>query len=200
MLQIKQLSFDFSDKRLFDNLNFSLPQGALLHLQGANGAGKTTLLKLISGLISPLSGDICFDGQSIHQDLSAFQRNMCFVGHKMGVSPALTLRQNCQFDLQFGRRQVQWSAWLSQLALTEMEHIPCGLMSAGQKRRVALMRLLLTDARIWILDEPFVALDQVAIEFLKQHILNHLVGGGMVLLTSHQAIPFDAGCYLEFRI
>ena len=95
MLDVNNLNFDYQDQPLLNKVAFHLPAGGLLRLRGANGAGKTTLLKLIAGLYRPAQGEILWSGQNIHSDLAAFQRQLCFIGHKTGINPGLTLRENC---------------------------------------------------------------------------------------------------------
>lgn len=197
MLQINNLSFDYADAPLLDQLTFTVPSGHLLHLQGENGSGKTTLLKLLSGLLSPSEGTIYFQGEPVESSLKIYQKQLCYIGHKTGISPALTPRQNVLFDTHHGRRLVNLESSFHALSLHGLEDVPCFQLSAGQRRRVALLRLLMTTAQLWLLDEPFVALDTRAIDFLKERLEEHLVKGGAVVLTSHQSLPFKRGTYLE---
>ena len=159
MLDVIDLDFDYQEQPLLKKVSFHLPQGGLMHLRGANGAGKTTLLKLIAGLYHPSQGQIQFVGQPIAENLEAYHRQLCFVGHKTGVNPYLSIRENCFFDTHYG----SYNKDVSDLAeLFKLEHhldTPCGLLSAGQRRQVGLLRLWMSDARLWLLDEPLVALD-----------------------------------------
>lgn len=198
MLQVNNLSFDYVDNPVLKNIDFELPAGKLMHLQGENGSGKSTLLKIIAGLISPTEGDIRYNDEPIEFIKSNYQRNLCYVGHKLGISPVLSAQENCHFDLQHGRRVIDWVRSVEQLSLTGLDQVPCGLLSAGQRRRVALLRLQMSNAKIWLLDEPFVSLDNQTILFLTEQLLNHLSHGGAVILTSHQSIPFPPDLYLEY--
>lgn len=200
MLQVNHLSFEYADTPLLERLSFAVPEGKLLHLQGENGSGKTTLLKLIAGLITPSEGEICFKGEPIERDLKGYQRQLCYIGHKLGISPALSPRQNVLFDTHHGRRIIDFEQSMHALSLNDLEDVPCAQLSAGQRRRVALLRLLMTTAQLWLLDEPFVALDTRAIDFLKDKLLAHLAHGGSVVLTSHQALPFNHLAYLELSL
>ncbi len=201
MLEVTNLHFDYHDQPLLSEVSFSLPAGGLLHLRGANGAGKTTLLKLMAGLYRPLEGDVRFSGLSIYANLAAYQRQICFVGHKTGINPNLTLRENCFFDLQCSEA---YSEVIDELAVVfKLEHyldFPCGLLSAGQKRQVGLLRLWMSQAKLWLLDEPLVALDDMALELVMQKIAKHRKQGGLVLLTSHQQLPLDCADYKEYRL
>lgn len=197
MLHVNNLSFDYADSPLLEGLNFAVPAGELLHLQGENGSGKTTLLKLLSGLLSPSAGEIYFKGEPIERSLKTYQRQLCYIGHKMGISPALTARQNVLFDTHHGRRLMDFEQSIKALSLQGLDNVPCFQLSAGQRRRVALLRLLMTTAQLWLLDEPFVALDTRAINFLKERLVEHMGQGGAVVLTSHQPLPFKRDTYLE---
>ncbi len=195
MLQVTNLSFDYSQFPVLNRVNFCVPSGKLLHLRGENGSGKTSLLKLISGLLRPSKGEICFQGNPIEKNKASYQQNMCYIGHKPGISLALTPRENCYFDMRRSdSRSVDWAS----LSLTGLEDVPCRWLSEGQRRRVALLRLFLSDAQLWLLDEPFVSLDVRITALLTQHILDHLNRGGAVIMTSHQPILLNSEAYLEY--
>lgn len=200
LLQVTDLCFEYDNRPLLENIRFELLAGKLLHLQGENGSGKTTLMKLVAGLLNPTEGQIHFMGKAIHQDISIYQQQLCYIGHKPGISPALTLRENIQFDLHYGKKTIDLELSLERLSLKGLEDLPVVQLSAGQRRRIALLRLLMTNAKLWLLDEPFVALDARSIIFLKKTIEWHLEEGGSVLLTSHQALPFNQHIYQELSI
>lgn len=197
ILQLVQLTFDYQEAPLLKDVSFELGGGDLLHLQGANGAGKTTLLKVLAGLYEPSSGEINYQGVPITEQLTTYQQDLCFVGHKIGISPYLTLEENCKFDIHYSQQKD-----LRELAalfhLQRYLTTPCGLLSAGQRRQVGLLRLWLTKAKIWLLDEPFVALDRAALIILMDKIQQHRETGGLVLLTSHQEIPLEVSSYKEY--
>ncbi|MFT4059989.1 MAG: cytochrome c biogenesis heme-transporting ATPase CcmA [Legionella sp.] len=196
MLNVFNLSFDYQEQPLLKEVTFHLPVGGLLHLRGANGAGKTTLLKLIAGLYRPIHGEIRFLGREIHSNLREYQQQLCFVGHKTGINLSLTVRENCFFDLHYHKQSLKELA--SIFKLERYLDLSCALLSAGQKRQVGLLRLWMSQAKLWLLDEPLVALDAKALELLMAKIADHRAQGGAVVLTSHQTLPLDASEYQEY--
>ncbi|MCH9689955.1 MAG: heme ABC exporter ATP-binding protein CcmA [Gammaproteobacteria bacterium] len=189
MLRVTDLIFDYSDKLLLHDVHFSVNQGEVLHVKGKNGSGKTTLLKLLAGLLHPISGDIFYEGA------------LCYVGHQHGVNARLTPYEHVRFDLGVTDKHVL-DETLTRLNLNAVRDMPCGLLSAGQKRRVGLLRLLIMDAKLWLLDEPLVGLDAASMYLLGSLIVLHLKQAGSVILTSHQALPFDldAGVLQELNL
>lgn len=200
MLEVANLSFDYPDRPLLQGIQFTANAGCLLHLRGSNGAGKTTLLKLLAGMLHPIEGCINYQGSSIHNDLPGFQQQLCYVGHKTGVSQLLTVRENCRFELQNSRSVLSFDVLIKTFALEGLEDTACGLLSVGQRRRVGLLRLLMSDASLWLLDEPFVALDNEAVALLLVTLERHLLGGGVVVLTSHQQVAISKGKYQEYHL
>ncbi|TAL63774.1 MAG: heme ABC exporter ATP-binding protein CcmA [Legionella sp.] len=198
MLDVIDLSFDYQDQPVLAHISFQLPAQCIMHLKGANGAGKTTLLKLLCGLHKPQQGEIRLHGENIENDLPTYQQQLCFVGHKPGINPQLTLKENCLFDLHYGRLDKNFIELASIFNLDNHLEQPCGCLSAGQRRQVSLLRLWMTDAKIWLLDEPLVALDESAQVILINHLKQHVAKGGSVLLTSHQNLPLQADDYQEF--
>jgi heme exporter protein A len=196
-LQLFELAFDYQELPLLHNISFQLDAGDLLHVQGANGVGKTTLLKLLAGLYHPSTGDIKYQGHSIHTNLAHYQRHLCFVGHKTGISPYLTIRENCCFDVHY-HQQSDLIELISIFKLEQFINSPCGVLSSGQKRQVGLLRLWLSNVSIWLLDEPFVALDEQSLKILMDKIKNHRERGGIVILTSHQKIPLEKATYKDY--
>lgn len=181
MLDVRDLQFDYGDKPLLQNVNFELEAGAVLHLKGANGAGKTTLLKLLAGLLYPTEGEIQYKNK----------KSICYMGHKAGVNTHLTPREHTRFDLESKLSDALIDDMLVRLRLHDLQDTPCGLLSAGQRHRVGLLRLLSADALLWLLDEPLVALDQASMNILGDILLAHVDAGGAVVFTSHQPLPFD---------
>lgn len=196
MLELSDLCFEYSDKLLWRGLNLSLSAGDLLHLKGANGAGKTTLLKVIGGLYRPSQGKILFDGRLIDDDLQAYHSQLCFVGHRSGLNPYLTARENCTFDLHYQ----ELDGLSSIFNLEAVWDSPCALLSAGQKRQVSLLRLWTTRARLWLLDEPLVALDERALGVFTNRLNAHRAEGGIIVLTSHQSLPDTIGRYEVYQL
>lgn len=200
MLDVRQLDFDYPEQSVLRGVNFSVPSGSLLHVQGANGAGKTTLLSLLAGLFPPTQGSIQYQGIFIHQNRSAYQRALCYVGNRPGISQVLTVRENCQFDLHQGRRPIAFDELIRAFSLEGLEDQRCGLLSLGQRKRVSLMRLLISDASLWLLDEPLNALDNQGVMMLMTLLTNHMTHGGIVVLTSHQRLPFCSEQYQDYLL
>lgn len=198
MLDLIDLHFDYPDRHVLKGVSLSVNAGQLMHLRGNNGAGKTTLLKLLAGIIQPTKGDIYYEGGSIHKDITTYQNMLCYIGHKTGVSQVLTIRENCHFDLLYGRNGLSYNELIRAFALEGLDDVICGMLSAGQRRRVGLLRLLMSDARIWLLDEPLVALDQQTISILMSFVQQHLAKGGLIILTSHQTLPLKKENYQEY--
>lgn len=203
MLEVTNLDFDYQNQPLLNNVTFRVSAGGLVHLRGTNGAGKTTLLKLIAGLYQPVQGNIRFLEKNIKEDLPAYQRQLCFVGHKAGINPHLSLRENCLYDLHYSSLSHP-KAEVDELAcIFKLERhldIPCGLLSAGQRRQAGLLRLWMTQAKLWLLDEPLVALDEGAVKRIMDKIESHRNQGGAVLLTSHQPLPLNGSLCEEYSL
>ncbi|MFA6302997.1 MAG: cytochrome c biogenesis heme-transporting ATPase CcmA [Legionella sp.] len=198
MLELIDLTFDYQEEPLLNKIGLQVSAGDLVHLRGANGSGKTTLLKLIAGLYQPHEGEIRFLGQTINKNLAVYQRQLCFVGHKTGINPYLTLLENCRFDTHYDNRDLQQLAAV--FDLQKYSHKMTGLLSAGQRRQVGLLRLWMTKAVLWLLDEPLVALDEKAIVVLMNRIKEHRQQGGAVILSSHQSLPLPSNEYQEYLL
>jgi heme exporter protein A len=183
MLDVHGLHFDYGDKPLLQDVSFVLEAGAVLHIKGANGAGKTTLLKLLAGLLHPTEGEINYNDKN--------KKKICYVGHKAGVNTHLTPREHVRLDLAPNLLDESIDDALVSLRLHDLQNTPCGLLSAGQRHRVGLLQLLSSDALLWLLDEPLVALDQESMKVLGDILLAHVSAGGAVVFTSHQPLPFD---------
>jgi len=201
---VEELGFEYPDivldhapAPLLQNINFNLSAGELLHLRGSNGSGKTTLLKLLAGIMSPMTGLIRYDGVNIAHQLVSYQAQLCYVGHKTGMSSALTVIENCQLDLKYNHHDDR-DALLDRFSLLDMKDKPYYLLSAGQRRRVGLLRLLLSKTQLWLLDEPLVALDQSMLGVFMDCMQEHRQQGGMVILTSHQRLPLASEDYQEY--
>ena len=197
MLQLINVTFNYIEKLLINDLSLTIQSNNLLHIKGKNGVGKTTLLKLLVGLIHPESGDIRYNNHSIYKNLAAYHQEICYVGHKTGVHQGLTVGEYCSFMLH---HKTNINPLLEQMGLHELEHQKCGLLSFGQRRRLSLMRLFISNAKIWFLDEPFIALDENSIKILMHHIQLHINNGGSVVLTSHQALPYNIQQYNYYEL
>lgn len=186
------------DRILFEAVNLHLAAGQLLQIGGKNGAGKSSLLRILAGLAQPDDGIVLWHEKPLAD--SDFSQHLCFIGHLSGIQPQLTALEHLEFwQASFGLKPADGYEVLAVLGLAGLEDIPCQLLSAGQQRRVSLARLWLTDRSLWILDEPFTALDQSAIVLLQRKFTEHLAQGGGIILTTHQPLTqhFPAAQLLE---
>ncbi len=184
------------ERTLFTGLNLEVSAGEWLHVRGENGIGKTSLLRLLSGLTKPAAGEIFWNEQLISVDPSEYYRNLLFLGHRDSLKEDLTALENLSISTALDGITVSEEEILLALhrfGLRGREDLPVNCLSAGQKRRVLLARLLLRQAKLWILDEPFNALDVRAVEMLSELILEHIASGGIAIMTSHQEIPMPNG-------
>jgi heme exporter protein A len=198
MLEVCALSFDYSEQSILTEIQFSLNNGQLLHLHGGNGTGKTTLLRLLAGLLRPTKGMIYWRNQPIYDQLRVYQHQLCYVGHKMGISTQLTVAENCFFDTKKSNSPMALPALLDVFGLQALANIKCYQLSAGQKKRVGLMRLVISQAQLWLLDEPLTALDESSIALFSQCAKTHLNQNGLIIMTSHQPLPACFGTYQDY--
>lgn len=187
MLRAHELSCLYDDRTVFSNLSLSVEAGELVQIGGANGSGKTSLLRILSGLSRPESGEVFWQGEPLATVRDVFHRQMLWSGHSMGVKLSLTADENLRF-LHPDSQPAQREQALGAIGLVGYEDQPLDRLSAGQQRRVALARLWLTDAVIWMLDEPFTALDTGGIETLTCQLEQHVLAGGAILMTTHQPL------------
>ena len=202
MFSVSNLSCSRGDKRLFSGVSFALQPGEWLHLEGDNGVGKTSLLRLACGLSALEQGEIQWQGQPVSSNIDEFRANLAYLGHQLALKEDLTPLENLRADTAIAGRTLSLAdakAALAQLGLKGREHLPVRVLSQGQKRRTALARLLVSSAPLWILDEPFVALDAAAQKVLSEVINGHLNRQGMVLFTSHQMVTL-AGQGRSYRL
>lgn len=203
MLEATNLDCVRGERRLFAGVSFALLRGELLHLQGRNGAGKTTLLRMICGLTPPAAGQLCWAGQDIHQLGDEYREVLCYLGHHNAIKEELTPLENLAAAALLADETLSEDAALDALAVVGLagrEDLPCKYLSQGQKRRVALARLVHERRVLWVLDEPFVALDVAAVDWLAGLIGGHLQRGGMAVMTTHQAVSIPAGAMRELRL
>lgn len=190
-LHATNITYSYTDRQLlFAGMNFSLHAGEMLELVGANGAGKTSLLQILAGLKSLEHGNIAWNGLSISDVMSDYNRDLLYLGHQPGLKAQLTARENLEYIIAMRGYAplVNIDTALSYLQMQKFADIQIQQLSAGQERRVTLTRLLLEPAKLWLLDEPFTALDKVAIGRVCQLMENHTARGGMVIFSSHQVI------------
>ncbi len=198
VLAVNNLQCVRGERTLFKNLTFKLESGQLLYVQGDNGSGKTTLLRTLSGLSHAHVGDVSWNNQNIQIMAEDYTGQVLYIGHLAGIKDDLTAVENLQFAATLAGNNVsreQAIAALTQVNIARCADLPTRVLSQGQKRRVALARLWLQDnplwIPLWILDEPFTALDALAIQGLTKHIEAFVGTGGTVVFTSHQEPIFD---------
>lgn len=195
-LSVSDLSCVRGERRLFSAVAFDLAPGEWLHIQGENGSGKTTLMRALVGLSPPAEGDIRWRGEPIRKLGEDYRREMLYLGHHGAVKEELTPMENLKLAAALDGRMLderESLAALHRFGLKGREELPVRFLSAGQKRRVLLARLVTRKALLWVLDEPFTALDVRAVDMLSALIAEHLQAGGLAILTSHQAMPMPSG-------
>lgn len=202
MITVSHLAFEYEQQRVFEPVSFQLRPGTLLHIQGRNGAGKTTLIKILAGILNPSQGEIFHNESPINENLAEYVQKIVYVGHQAGISPLLTIQENYRFELKRYQSpsDLSFNEVVKKLSLSGYEALRCGLLSAGLYRRVALMRLLVSTAPLWLLDEPLTALDKNGIQILKELFIKHLGQGGMILMASHQPLLEDFSGYQELML
>ena len=194
-LSTNQLACSRGYRDLFADLSLQLQSGEILRVEGKNGSGKTSLLRIIAGLAQPVSGEVLWQGVPIRSIDSDYFQQLLYIGHKPGIKFELSARENLALSSAlFGSRSRHGVAdALQQIGLYGFEDMPVGMLSAGQKRRVALAQLFLTCAKLWILDEPYTSLDVAAVAQMEDVFRQHVQGGGLLVMTSHQPVNI-AGC------
>ncbi len=188
LLSAKSLFCERDDRILFEGLDLTLNTGEILQIEGRNGSGKTTLLRILSGLSSHFEGELFWQGEVMGEVQEAYLADLVYIGHLPGVSDQLTteenLRWHCALHPSLDIEKIDYA--IAQVGLRGFEDLPAYQLSAGQKRRIALARLYMSNARLWILDEPFTAIDKVGVAAKEALMLKHLSRGGSVILTTHQ--------------
>ncbi len=190
MLEITNLYCERDERVLFENLSFRVSEGEIWQIQGSNGSGKTTLLRILCGLNDEYSGEVIWNGIVHRKARQDFNKQMFFLGHAPAINKTLTPQENLNwFCASRGLNNTdQIKSTLNRLNLFGYDDMPCYLMSAGQQRRVSLARMLLSKSRLWIIDEPFTALDKQGVAELEGLISEHAQSGGSVILTTHHSL------------
>jgi len=193
-LEARDIACVRGERELFSGLNLQVSKGQCLHIRGENGVGKTSLLRLLTGLASPESGEVLWNNQPIKKEVSEYHSKLLFLGHRDALKEDLSALENLRMyaaidGIAISEQDALSSLW--RFGLKGREDLPVNCLSAGQKKRVLMARMLTRRAQVWILDEPFNALDANAVQELQTLIAEHLESDGMVVLTSHQplAIP-----------
>lgn len=191
LLQLEHFTCNRNAEPLFSPIQYHLNAGEIVQVIGPNGAGKTTLLRTLCGLYSDYSGSITWRGQPHRPQSFGFQQQLLYLGHHTGVKKALTAQENLEsyFGWQGMAPAQPISNLLAKVGLAGYEHTLCSELSAGQMRRVALARLYgAAHCALWVLDEPFTAIDVQGVTALERLLQNHCQQGGSVILTTHQAM------------
>jgi len=203
MLQGISLACVRGDRELFKDINFSLEAGGLMQVRGPNGSGKTSLLRMLCGLSNPAAGEILWSGTSIHTLNGDYFSAMTYIGHLSGTKDDLTVIENLRISSALAGFEInanQASEALEYMGLGGREALPVKVLSQGQRRRVALARLLVCKTSLWILDEPLVALDVMAVKLIQELLEQHLKQGGMVVMTTHQEIDLTAASKTQLHL
>lgn len=192
LLEARNVTIWRGDNLLMEDIDIKVHAGSIVQIQGTNGSGKTTLLRALIGLAEFDEGEILWGGQPFHKVRDALYAELLYLGHKPGISAGLSplenikalcpeLEENCRDEVE---------SVLAELAIADRIDLPSAALSAGQKRRIALARLRLQVASLWVLDEPLTSLDTNGYEWVRQEIQRHVGRGGAVIFTTHQALSF----------
>ncbi|MDX6501588.1 MAG: heme exporter protein [Blastocatellia bacterium] len=195
MLEAVNLGCIRGDRRLFKSLNFSIQPGELIELRGANGSGKTSLLRILSGLAGPAEGEVRWNGQNIRSLGEEYSGAVSYLAHQNGVKDELSALENLRIACGVSGNALSTAearTVLEQVGLSRQQNLPARSLSAGQKRRVALARLLWSSATLWLLDEVLTSLDDTAIKLSRGFIGDHLRKGGLAIIATHQELDLGA--------
>ena len=194
ILEVTQLGCVRGDRRIFRNVTFSVAPGTFLQVTGANGSGKTSLLRILCGLLSPSEGKVSWEGADIHSLGEEYFARVTYFGHRPGVKDELTTTENLRVSAGLSGAEIskqQAVEALEKVGLGGRESVPARLLSEGQRRRVSLARLAVCTTRLWLLDEVLTALDKTAVAFVRSLIEEHLAGGGMAIVATHQDLELS---------
>jgi len=189
MLEVRNLTCVRGTRRLFKDLSFSAARGELVELRGPNGSGKTSLLRILCGLAMPAAGQVLWDGKNIRTLAEEYSASVAYLGHQNAVKDELSAIENLRIASAVAGRVLNKSEAieiLAKLGLTQQQNLPARALSAGQRRRLAMSRLLTSQAQFWVLDEVLTSLDDTAINLSREFIKDHLKQGGMAIVATHQ--------------
>lgn len=197
MLDAKDLACERGERCLFSDISLALKPGGFARLLGANGSGKTSLLRILAGLTRPAAGEVLWRGEKLGDIAEGYGREMLYLGHAPAVKDELSVAENLMFSARLSgiaASDDQCRMALEALGIGNLAPLSARVLSQGQRRRAALARLALAvSLPLWLLDEPFAALDENAISRVRALAEAHLARGGMLVLTSHQEVPIAAG-------
>lgn len=188
LIRAEDLCFERDEIKVIDRVNFELNSGDLLQVEGSNGSGKTTLLRLLTTAIKPTSGQILYQGKNLSDCRYEYCSNIIFIGHQIALKERLTPVENLNWLFPKGLTQDSINKALDLVGLRDYVTAPSWRLSAGQKRRVALARLIVSNSKIWFLDEPFTAIDTQGIGLIKELIDDHVAKDGAVVFSTHQSV------------
>jgi len=188
MLEAAELECERGTRILFRGISFAVKAGERLRVAGANGSGKTSLLRILCGLLSPSAGEVRWKGEPIGKLKEDYARELVYIGHAPAVKDDLTPRENLAITCRLAGRASSEEAQRAALERLGVPELPVRKLSQGQRRRAALARLLLCDAPLWLLDEPYSALDSQGVAALNERIGAHTAAGGAVVYTTHQEV------------
>lgn len=203
MLTVQNLACLRGDRLLFKNVEFELDSGGLLYVLGENGSGKSSLLRMLCGLLMPEIGTVLWDKKTIKEDSENFLSNLTYIGHLNGLKDDLTALENLTMSARAAGNEVsedQAFAALTAIGIERCANLPARVLSQGQKRRVTLAKLWLAKGKLWILDEPFAALDLASVTKLAAKLGEHLSSGGMAIVTTHQDVTIQAQSIQTLRL
>ena len=196
ILELSKLGCVRGDRRLFSGLDFAVSPGTFVQLTGPNGSGKTSLLRILCGLLAPAEGQVKWEGANIRSLGEEYFTSVTYLGHRHGVKDELSAVENLRISnavngIELSKERAR--AVLEQMGLAGREFLPARLLSEGQRRRVALARLLVCNTKLWLLDEVMTSLDKGAVALVRSLIENHLAGGGIAFVATHQELELSAG-------
>jgi heme exporter protein A len=205
LLEAKKITCIREQRILFEDLDFTITSGEIIQVEGPNGAGKTSLLRILAGLSSPYEGKVYFNNQGIDKDTELYNNHLLYIGHLPGIKGEMNVAENLHFNAQLHNVNTNdIDTMLTEVDLFGFEDSLTSHLSAGQQRRIALAQLWQTTAPIWILDEPFMALDKLGVSQLEHRIVDHTTQGGCVILTTHQDLNISASLIkkltLDYRL
>jgi heme exporter protein A len=184
------------DRRLFSGLNFSLTPGTFVQLTGANGSGKTSLLRILCGLLAPAEGEVRWQDANIRSLGEDYFRSVTYLGHRHGIKDELTGVENLRISNALNGVEISADrarSVLGIMGLAGRENLPARLLSEGQRRRVALARLIVCGTSLWLLDEVLTSLDKAAVALIRSLIEDHLANGGIAIVATHQEFELKSG-------